>query len=254
MSRIWTVTEAKAEVLAPRADGGHAQHVSTGGEHVDARPSRPRVRAIVLIALAGLSVGLGACGNSGKAMHSAESRQRSSQPFLGDGDFDVGDGDPDNNWDTDEDAPFDYYNRKNYSWNRGVFHDRDDTEKVGFGRAADGADAQVISRVVTRYYRAASRDDGRGACAMLIPEVANTIADYRRTGIDYLRGSGTCSVAMKRLFQHERMTVPEVTSVRMGGNVALVLWGSRTMPAGYITLERRHGTWVVTAPVGYPLL
>ena len=59
---------------------------------------------------------------------------------------------------------------------------------------------------------------------------------------------------MKRLFHHEHLSVPIVTSVRMKGNLALVLWGSQAMHAGYITLEPRHGGWAVTASAGYPLL
>ena len=86
----------------------------------DAEPARNgflhvmRTRAIALIAVICLGVGIGACGDSKDPTHTTASR------FLGDGDYDVGDGDWDNNWDTDEDAPFDYYSRKSYSWNHGV--------------------------------------------------------------------------------------------------------------------------------------
>lgn len=198
---------------------------------------------------------LGACGGpsgSASTRHAASS-QRSSQ-FLGDGDFDVGDGDPDNNWDTDSDAPFDYYNRQNESWNRGLFHDHDDIETLTLWSSADAREARAVTRVATRYYEAAAHGDGRSACAMLLPSVARSLTDYRLTGIPYLRGARSCADALRLLFRHHGLSVPHVTAVRAQGDAALALWGSRTMPAGYITLVRRHGRWLVTAPIGSTLL
>jgi hypothetical protein len=215
-----------------------------------------RLRCLLLIASLGAGVPLGACGGSHN--HATTSPdgfgQRGATPFLGDGDFDHGDGDPDNNSDNDSDIPFDYYTRKNESWNRGYFHDRDDTSKLTLGRSADTIDTQAISTVVRRYYSAASRDDGRRACAMLLPSIAASITNYNRTGIPYLRGSKTCQVAMTRLFRHFNLSVPQVTGIRLDGAIALALWGSRTMPAGYITLQRWHKTWAITEPVSSPLL
>jgi hypothetical protein len=210
---------------------------------------------MLIVTGACLSAGLGACGSADRPRRpTAEAVGQHSPAFRGDGDFDQGDNDRDNSWDEDKDAAFDYYRHKDHSWNRGVFHDRDDAEQVGFGHSADSTEAQAISRIVERYYRAAARDDGRGACAMLLPSVAKIVADYRLTPIPYLRGSRTCRVAMKRLFRHEHLSVPAVTSMRIEGNLALALWGSKTMPAGYTTLERRHATWAITAPVGFRLL
>lgn len=198
---------------------------------------------------------MSACGSADRPPRpTATAAGQRSSVFRGDGDYDHGDDDSDNSWDDDKDAAFDKYSRKEYSWNRGVFHDRDDAEQVAFGHSADSADALAISRIVKRYYRAAAHDDGRKACAMLLPSITKIVTDYRLTSIPYLRGSGTCRVAMTRLFRHEHLSVPQVTSVRMKGNVALVLWGSRTMPAGYITLERRHSTWVITSSLGIELL
>lgn len=215
--------------------------------------------AVGLMAAIALSFTLGACGDAAKqttanSANRGASGQQSSQHFLGDGDYDVGDGDWDNTRDTDKDAPFDYYNRKNYSWNRGIFHDRDDAEELSYGKAADSAEAQSITRVVEHYYRLASKDDGRHACPMLLGIVARHAAEYRYMGLPYLRGSHTCTTSLTRMFRHDHLTVPQVTSVRIQGNAAIALWGSRTMLAGYMMLVRRHRTWAIAAPVGNPLL
>lgn len=212
-------------------------------------------RLLTTVAVVCLTVGLGACGSSNRsARPTATAVGQRSPAFLGDGDFDHGDNDQDNNWDEDKDAAFDKYSRKEYSWNRGEFHDRDDAEQISFGQNANSTDAKAISRIVESYYRAASHDDGRRACAMLLPSVAKIITDYRLTSIPYLRGSRTCRVAVTRLFQHAHLSVPQVTSVRIKGNVALAYWGSRTMAAGYITLERKRSTWAITSAVGFVLL
>lgn len=213
--------------------------------------------AVVALALAGASAALSSCGDSGRPERAADTtpRHRSSQqPFLGDGDFDHGDGDPDNSWDTDSDAPFDYYNRRNESWNRGVFHDRDDSEELAFGRPAGMAEAHALSLIVRRYYSLAAKDDGQRACAMLAPRAARTMATYSQNGLPYLRRVKTCPEALRLVFRRTRLSVPRVTSVRVDGDTAIVLWGSRTMPAGYMTLVRNADTWTIAAPVGNPLL
>lgn len=220
------------------------------------RRSPGLVLAVALVASACIGTGLAGCGGSGRSSHqpSHAASRKASQPFLGDGDFDIGDGDADNNRDTDRDAPFDYYYRGNESWNRGVFHDRDDTEKLTFGTSATAAEARAISLVVRRYYSLAAKDDGRRACAMLLPSAARIVADYRLNGLPYLRGVNTCQAALHLMFRHDHLSVPHVTSVRVDGDAALALWGSRTLPAGYITLVRHGRTWAITAPVGSTLL
>lgn len=204
-----------------------------------------------------MALGLGGCGS---ASHAASQPppglgKRGSSPYRGDGDYDNADGDPDNNLDTDSDAPYDYlyYHSPNTPWNRGYYHDRDDLSELAWGQGADKAEARAITSVVLRYYSAASRDDGRRACEMLLPSIRVTIKNYRLTGIPYVRGTKTCPEAMDHIFRHYNLSVPQVTNVRVAGNVAAVLWGSRTMAAGYITLIRRHRTWIITAAVGNPL-
>lgn len=211
--------------------------------------------AVIAIACTGATVTISACGGSDTSKHAtANAPSRHSSQFLGDGDFDNGDGDPDNSRDTDSDAPFDYYNRRNESWNRGVFHDRDDAEKLAFGRAAEPAEAHAIALIVRRYYSLAARDAGRRGCAMLLPHAAWTMATYSQNGIPYLRRVKTCPTALRLVFRNDRLSVPHVTSVRVDRDAAIALWGSRTMPAGYMMLLRHAGTWAIATPVGSPLL
>jgi hypothetical protein len=59
---------------------------------------------------------------------------------------------------------------------------------------------------------------------------------------------------MRRLFQHTKLSVPKVTIVRVDGNLAVAVWGSRTMRAGYMTLQRERDRWAITEPIGSTLL
>jgi hypothetical protein len=219
-------------------------------------------RLLSLLALAAVGIGVSACGGA-KGVHSASNASaqlsadsQNPQHFMGDGDFDRGDRDGDNNSDVEQDPDtyWDYYTRADVSWNRGRYHDHDDIEWTAFGHAASGADAQAISTLVTRYYVAAARDDGRAACAMLLPRIAKSLLNYYRGGWPpYLAGSKTCQAAMNRYFRHVKLHPVTVTDVRVRGHEAVVLWGSRMMPAGFIGLLRQHGAWSIAEPVGSPL-
>jgi hypothetical protein len=226
---------------------------------------------LILLAVAVLSVGVCACGSTGKNRHLASHRlssanessvtptqlpvEHSPQGYLNDGDHDrVGDEDGDNNNDVDNDAPWDY---KPANHENGRYHDSDDRSVLTYGRAASIADRLSISALVTRYYVAASRSDGQGGCSMLPSNLVRAIpGDYGELGPSYLRGGRTCVVVLTTLFKHfhgELIAPIKVTSVRVAGDHAYALLASATLPASYVTLQREGAVWRINELLGNQL-
>lgn len=233
----------------------------------------------VLLATALLSSGILACGGTGKGASSESptssnavtagvatgaSLHPGSNPtiipdtaatrgYLNDGDHDhIGDPDGDNSHDNDKDAYYDYKPDDN-----GNYHDSDDLVVIQYGRAASAAQARAITAVVKRYYATAAAGDGAAACSQLVPSLVKaTPVVYGQFGAFYLRGAKTCPGVTARLFKHfhGQLAHPvHVTSVRVQGDNGLALFGSRTMPASYMTLMREGGAWKITRILGSPL-
>jgi hypothetical protein len=223
-------------------------------------------------AMLALGVGLLACGNakeSGVPVVSTSARtsaagvpaplvrakSSSSGGYLNDGDHDsLGDADRDNNHDNDNDNSEDHKPDEN---NR--YHDSDEREILHMGRAARPGEQQEIAALVKRYYAVARVGDGVTACSMIFSTLRGAVAEDYGAGSQgplYLRSGRTCPAVMKLLFEHMRAQLKAkfvITGVRVEGNTAVALLGSKTVPASSLTLQRSHGAWTVNELVGSPM-
>ena len=209
-----------------------------------------------LIAVVWLCVLASGCGGGGRPTSTAASSANApaERSFKGDVEDDdvpseVATTGMDNDVDQDND-------RKNLE---AGYRDLDDGVIVGYGRAASPAEARALTALFRRYYAAAAVSDGATACAMLEPAIARAVpADYGRqsAGPPYLRTATTCPGVMSLLFKHFHGQVTAaitVTGVRIKGQEAYVLLGSRTIPAGYVTLRRGGSGWRVVNLLGETL-
>jgi hypothetical protein len=207
---------------------------------------------LILPVIVLFGVGLSACGG---ASSTPGDSSNNPQHLEGDGDYDYpGDNDNDSSG-LDEDNDTDGYNsRKN---NDGGYYDNDDYRVRTFGHASSAAEQRAVTALITRYYAAAARGDSAAACSLLYTPLAESVSeDYGQAGPIYLRGAKTCRAVMSLLFKHfysQLRAQVDVTGVRVEGRVARVLLGSRTMPAGVLTVERVGGGWRVDGLLGSPL-
>jgi hypothetical protein len=124
----------------------------------------------------------------------------------------------------------------------------DDAGVLYYGKAADTTDRQISVGLVTRYFAAAAAENGTEACTMLIPFIAESVAeDYGHTSA--LHGK-SCSVVMSMLFkQHHALLATKhatlkVIEVRVNGDKALAILEFPTIPEVRQITERREGrTW-----------
>jgi hypothetical protein len=132
--------------------------------------------------------------------------------------------------------------------------DRDDNEILAsFGHPTSVAEARAITAVVERYYAVARDGDGRKACTLMLPSVAKATAlNFGQYGYPYARHAKTCQSTTSLIFKHlhHRLSAPVVAmDVVVNGENAYVLLGSTTMPAGFVTLQRWHGGWIMNEPI-----
>jgi hypothetical protein len=175
--------------------------------------------------------------------------------YMNDGDKDeIGDPDKDNSHDEDNDPSLDYKRDDNNS-----YHDSDDGSVMSsYGHVASSADLRKIGAAVKRYYAMIAGGNGAYACTQVLPILARaTTLDDGRLGPSYLLGSKSCIEVMRRLSRHYRGQLASpiaVTGARVKGAEALAELGSKTMPAGWITLQREHGVWKIAQLFGGALL
>jgi ketosteroid isomerase-like protein len=215
---------------------------------------------LVLLAIAMLSIGTAACDEASK--HAATISQASPDTKMSGGAPTTtvsstaqmprglkGDEDDDDNGENvgntknDNDADFD----NDYKNENKGYYDSDDNSSRLYGHAARIREKQVLTAVVKHYFAAASAGDGATACSLFKSNYGKAIPeDYGQApGPAYMRGK-TCAAVMSLLFKHLHARFAdsaEVTDVRVDGNRALVLLGSKTVPASYVTLERQHSVW-----------
>lgn len=229
---------------------------------------------LALFALALLGVSVAACGGASKtsdpasrvsstapasgatpATTTTSSTATSSQGYLNDGDNDIiGDADNDNKHDNDNDNTEDHKLEDN-----GDYHDSDDHGIMTFGHPANAADRLAITSVVRRYYAVAAAGDGEKACSMLVPTLAKaTTEDYGHgsAGPSYLSSGETCPAVLALLFKHfhaQLTTAINITRVRVSGDRAVALLGSRATPASYISIQRQDGVWKIGTLLGAAL-
>jgi hypothetical protein len=135
--------------------------------------------------------------------------------------------------------------------------DGDDLTIYSWGRLASRVEASAVTKVVNRYYDAASKGDGKLGCALTLPSYAQGLPkEYARgLGASYV-GNETCQAVMSKLFDrsHREVVGPtKVTSVRVKGNEALVLLHSRTLRFVTTRLRNEGGVWRFTKLIGAQL-
>jgi hypothetical protein len=217
--------------------------------------------AILLLACVSLALSLVACGGSGdspRALSAAVLRGHGSIRADGDGDnpADVDDDTErtpaapdgrDEDGDTDSDEPtVDSYN----------FPDKDDKPVLDYGRPATGAEVDLLTGIVKRYFALAAAGKAAQACSLLPRGLAEEYFDLYRPS--YLSESDkTCQAIVSRIFAHFHKQLAEpirVVTVRVKGTRALVVIGSNLMPASSVSLMRQNGVWRIQEdPHGHPL-
>jgi hypothetical protein len=238
--------------------------------------TRSRMRSLLAsLAIVLLGVGLGSCGGSGKGAGSASQARATTAATAAKGNTAApgasttptaavssfkGDEDDDESASNhtsasnryDNDADFDNDTIKNKS-----YYDGDDSVISASGQPASGAEERTIAALVKRYYAAAAASDGAKACRLIYSMLEEAIPeDYGQPpGPAYSRGK-TCAVVMSKTFAHSHSQLAggfAVTGVRVEGNEARALLGSRTLPASFILLRRERGVWKIYELLGQPL-
>jgi hypothetical protein len=219
------------------------------------------------LAVGALGIVANGCAGSGDKPHSASSgaaqalRLESISTAEPGGSHFMGDEDDDdvasgrtaaNKSDTDADSDNDSPAAENKS-----YYDADDGSFRNYGQAASASDAKAIVEVVDHYYAAAIADDGVRGCSLMYSVFANNVPlDYGSgAGPPYSRGS-TCAVVMTKIFRHFHGTLvaaSAITGVRVQGEQARALIGSKSTPASYFPLNREGGAWKVDCLLAIPL-
>jgi hypothetical protein len=205
-----------------------------------------------LFAATVLCCGISACAAEKRDVGAVGVASTAEGSFKGDGDGD-NPKDLDDDEEVDNDIDDDTKTRESQN-----YHDKDDNTFLGFGSAAGGSLALKLKTFVGRYYASSRAGNGVAACAMILPAIARSVPeDYGSgAGPTYLRGGKTCPAVLSRLFAYLRDELAgaiNVTSARVDRNMALLMIGSLTAPAGYVTLERQRGAWYVVGLLGEAL-
>jgi hypothetical protein len=106
-------------------------------------------------------------------------------------------------------------------------HNNDDAEDLNYGHAASPADRSAIVALVTNYYAAAAAENGRKACAMLVPFFAETVVE--RYGDQPAVSGRSCATVMSKLFRNHHADIAtkqatlKIPDVRVRDGRALVI-------------------------------
>lgn len=132
--------------------------------------------------------------------------------------------------------------------------DDNNPSPLGYVTAA-AADAQAVSKLVNRYYGAASKGDGASGCSMMEPSFVKAIPlDYGKLGPSYLRhAAGTCPAVMSLLFKHEHAQlargVPQMHIVRVSvkGEQGIAILRFGRLRERFISVIREGSTWRIAS-------
>jgi hypothetical protein len=127
----------------------------------------------------------------------------------------------------------------------------DDAHVLYYGRAPSAPERQAIVSLVTSYYAASAAEDGAKGCTLLMPFVAESVAENYGHNPG-LRGK-TCAVVLSKLFaqNHSLLSGKNATlkfyTVRVDGTRALTVLSFSTLPEVRQLTERRDaaGAWKV---------
>lgn len=124
-------------------------------------------------------------------------------------------------------------------------HNDDDAQALGYGHAAGTADRAAITSLVRRYYAAAAAKDGATACRLLMPYIAESVAEDYGHNAD-TRGH-SCTAVMRKLFalRHRLLVIEsaslKVYAMRVGAGRALTFLTFATLPEVREITERDNG-------------
>jgi hypothetical protein len=125
----------------------------------------------------------------------------------------------------------------------------DDQHVLNFGQTASPADRQAIAALVTRYFAAAASENGKQACALLVPFIAESVVEKYGQTTPRLRGK-TCAVVMSKLFKYSHRELVnkdatlQIMRVGVEGDRSLVVLNFPTIPeVRQITARRTGGSW-----------
>jgi hypothetical protein len=185
---------------------------------------------LILLAAAPLSLGVAACGGSGKGTNSASHTVSNTTPTGGAASSSI------------EGIPIEDSHR---------LYDGDDGPLINYGHKASAADQRMITALVTHYYAAAAHDDGARACSLLYLPSAKTVEeDYNN--VPRSMNAKTCDLVMSKLFKqnHHQGVIDHATlkvlRVRVEYYEALALVHFATWPAArQIIAEREGDTWKI---------
>lgn len=129
-------------------------------------------------------------------------------------------------------------------------HNDDDAQALDWGHAAGPADRATITSLLTRYYAAAAAEEGATTCHLLMPFMAEAVAE------DYGHNTETpghsCAAVMRKLFalRHQLLVIEsaslKIYAMRVGEGKALTFLTFATLPEVREITERRDGSeWKV---------
>lgn len=186
-------------------------------------------RLLALIATVLLGGGTAACGNSGEGK---AARDPSSAATLAGSTASVDTASRKKDRDNDED------------------NNDDDQHVLGFGRPADPADYRAISSLVRAYYAAAAKANGRKACALLTPFVAESVVEA--DGQSPALHGHSCAEVISKMFKLRRRELASKSAtlrfMRVGveGDRSLVALEFPRIPeARQITARRVGRRWTI---------
>jgi hypothetical protein len=181
------------------------------------RLMHPMDRFLTALATVALCLGVSACGGAGAGSPTGASASRSAIVIGSDRD-------------NDND------------------HNDDDAHVLNYGHAASPTDEREAVALVKRYFALAATGDGAQACRLLVPLLAETVAE-QDGGSPGLRGR-TCGVVVSKLFIRDHRVLAEkdahlkVIEVRVNGDKGLILLDFTEIPEVRQILERRvDGAW-----------
>jgi len=146
-------------------------------------------------------------------------------------------------------------------------YDEDDAPTRTSGVRTGEADRRAVETLVQRYYAAAARGDGRGACRLLGSNLKQSRnftkalpRGYMPAGDPSIFRETTCPHVAALLFEVEEKQLAEdaasvkVVEVRVKRSTGLAVLVFKRAPEGEIAVEREAGRWKIDAFLGVALL
>jgi hypothetical protein len=209
--------------------------------------------ALALLAVAAWVVWSSSCGGSGHARRLVSSAAvfRPSPRIVGDYDADDEYGAHGNDGDNDDAGSF---ARMVPDSDDRSLSDDDDVSVRSLGHAAGAADTAAISRLLRRYFAAATAANGAAGCSLIAARLTGSIVESYggSSGMAYARGT-SCAMVMGKVFAHyhrqlsahERALRRVAARIERDEGLATLSFGG--LPKRQIRVAREGGVWKVDA-------